>query len=402
MKWFNNLKIQSKLIVSFSIIIILLVTLGLSSLSQLGGINNKANEIINNWMPSCVTLAKLNTKIADLRRQELQHILSQTPQEMDLYESRINSAFDSVKKLRAAYEPLISSDEERNSYNEFADEWSKYTEINKSLVALSRQNRTEEAKALQRGDSKIYYDQAVKTLQKLIEMNDKGADGAKEAAAVTYSSAKISISIIIGVSVILAFFMAIFIARLLGKGINQVLERFEMLEKESLTNLENGSLQMAEGNLDFKIVSNVQPLDINSKDEIGQLAASANQIINKVQGTVSALENAASIVRAIVEESKFFTQSALDGKLSTKGQADKFKGAYKDVVNGFNNTMEAFATPINKSTKILEAMAQGDLTSRMDGEYKGDYKLIKDSINQLADSMGGALSEVQEAVQATA
>ncbi|MGE5497438.1 MAG: MCP four helix bundle domain-containing protein, partial [Syntrophothermus sp.] len=282
MKWFNNLKIQSKLIVSFSIIIILLVTLGLSSLSQLGGINNKANEIINNWMPSCVTLAKLNTKIADLRRQELQHILSQTPQEMDLYESRINSAFDSVKKLRSVYEPLISSDEERNIYNGFADEWSKYTEINKSLVALSRQNKTEEAKALQRGDSKIYYDQAVKILQKLIEINDKGADNTKEAAAATYSSAKISISIIIGISVILAFFMAIFIARLLGKGINQVLERFDRLEKESLTNLENGSFQMAEGNLDFKIVSNVQPLDINSKDEIGQLAASANQIINKV------------------------------------------------------------------------------------------------------------------------
>ncbi|MGE5353084.1 MAG: methyl-accepting chemotaxis protein [Acidobacteriota bacterium] len=402
MKWFNNLKIQAKLLVSFSLVVLLLIILGLSSLSQLGNVNNKTKEITESWMPSCLTLANLNTEIANLRRQELQHILSLTSQEMDLYENRMNTNFDNVKKLRVTYEPLITSDEERNGYNEFVDAWGKYIEVNKSLIALSRQNKTDEAKALQRGESKTYYDKAVSDLKKLIDLNNRGAAKAGQDAADTYSSGALRILLMIVVSVILAFFLSTFIARLIGKRVNLILERFDRLEKESLANLENGALKMAEGNLDFKIASNVQALEVNSKDEIGQLANSANQIINKVQGTVSALENAASIVRAIVEESKFFTQSALDGKLSTKGQAEKFKGAYKDVVNGFNNTMEAFATPINKSTKILEAMAQGDLTSRMDGEYKGDYKLIKDSINMLADSMNSALSEVQEAVQATA
>ena len=47
-------------------------------------------------------------------------------------------------------------------------------------------------------------------------------------------------------------------------------------------------------------------------------------------------------------------------------------------------------------------MATGDLTVRMQGEYQGDLRLIKESINKVGASLEEALRKVSEAVSATA
>ncbi|HEX2983524.1 MAG TPA: methyl-accepting chemotaxis protein, partial [Ignavibacteriales bacterium] len=70
--------------------------------------------------------------------------------------------------------------------------------------------------------------------------------------------------------------------------------------------------------------------------------------------------------------------------------------------DGLNKTLDAVVTPVNESKVVLEKMSKGDLTVRMAGDYKGDYKILKDSINHLGKSMSDALGEVMLAVQSTA
>ena len=67
-----------------------------------------------------------------------------------------------------------------------------------------------------------------------------------------------------------------------------------------------------------------------------------------------------------------------------------------------NITFEAFAKPIGESNSILNTIANGDLTTRMTGDYKGDYAIIKTGINKLADSFSRTIEEVHVAVQAAA
>ena len=79
-----------------------------------------------------------------------------------------------------------------------------------------------------------------------------------------------------------------------------------------------------------------------------------------------------------------------------------FRGGYREVVKGMNSTLDAIIKPINESGKVLEVLSQGNLTVRMEGDYKGDYSKIKHSINSLADSFNDALSEITSAVHAAA
>jgi methyl-accepting chemotaxis protein len=107
-------------------------------------------------------------------------------------------------------------------------------------------------------------------------------------------------------------------------------------------------------------------------------------------------------LRTLVFDLKNLTQSAREGHLENRTDELKYNGAYAEIVNGVNKTLDAIILPVKESTNVLEIMATGDLSIRMKGEYKGDYQLIKNSINKLGESLSGVLNEVNRAIQATA
>jgi methyl-accepting chemotaxis protein len=70
---------------------------------------------------------------------------------------------------------------------------------------------------------------------------------------------------------------------------------------------------------------NVQ-VEAGSKDEIGMLMVSFQKIIKALQG--------------LEAESKELTKAAVEGNLTMRGGVGKFQGGYKQIVEGFNRTMD--------------------------------------------------------------
>lgn len=104
----------------------------------------------------------------------------------------------------------------------------------------------------------------------------------------------------------------------------------------------------------------------------------------------------------ITNEINSITEATNNGNLSVRGNETKFNGGFKVILSGINNMLDSVIIPIREGADVLADMAKGDLTKRVDGKYKGDLKLITDSINKVADSLDAALKEVAEAISATA
>jgi len=117
---------------------------------------------------------------------------------------------------------------------------------------------------------------------------------------------------------------------------------------------------------------------------------------------VPALNGISQKLRDLIAETKQLTEAAAAGKLSMRGNLAIFSGGYKEIIEGFNNTLNAVITPINDAGEVLSVISKGDLTARITKEYKGDFNALKDNINKLAESMASALLEVAEAISATA
>lgn len=213
-------------------------------------------------------------------------------------------------------------------------------------------------------------------------------------------------------SIIVFFILAVVVTFIFSYVINSRISR-------SLLHLKTAADKISVGETDVKVSS-------DSEDEIGMLNKSFERLINVQKERAIAAENIAAgefnnielysendtlgramnnqvdTIRKLIDETKTLIESAKTGNLKNRGQADKFKGSWAELIHGINSVLDEIILPVTEGSDTLEVMATGDLTARVKGDYKGDHAKIKNSINRLGESLSGLISSVVDAVNATA
>lgn len=108
--------------------------------------------------------------------------------------------------------------------------------------------------------------------------------------------------------------------------------------------------------------------------------------------------NIGRIVSDVVGETGRLADSARQGQLSVRGNPDRVNFEFRGIIEGINGLLEAFLAPIVEAASVLEQLAKKDLCARMDGDYRGDFAKMKDSMNTTAQALHDALVQVSEAV----
>ncbi|MFQ5531583.1 MAG: methyl-accepting chemotaxis protein, partial [Candidatus Nanoarchaeia archaeon] len=196
--------------------------------------------------------------------------------------------------------------------------------------------------------------------------------------------------------------ISVLFSKSISNRIYLILDRMKSLSNICINNLAKGSEQLSNGDLNINIKTGTPPLVIDSNDEIGQIAENMNKIISDIKVTANSVEKSVIVIKDTVDEINLIVESSINGDLFKRGNERRFNGSFKELINGLNNTLEAFNKPIEEQKLVLEKLSSGDLTARMVGNYKGDFLNIKESVNSLAISFSNALSDVKNAVDATA
>jgi methyl-accepting chemotaxis protein len=132
----------------------------------------------------------------------------------------------------------------------------------------------------------------------------------------------------------------------------------------------------------------------------GQLTANQNVDRKDELGTLmTAVEKTSGTLRDLVDEVKALAQASVDGRLQTRANVDRFEGGYRDVLSGFNSTLDAVVVPINEAQAVLEKMAAKDMTVRIQGDYKGDHANIKAAVNRAVENLEKSLQRVTETAE---
>ena len=99
-------------------------------------------------------------------------------------------------------------------------------------------------------------------------------------------------------------------------------------------------------------------------------------------------------IRELTSEANTLASAATAGDLSRRGDAQHFQGAYRELVQGINNIIDAMTAPMNEAAVVLDRLAHKDLTVRMTGEYRGDHARIVAALNTAMDNMEVALAQI--------
>jgi methyl-accepting chemotaxis protein len=304
---FINLKISGKIISVVAAVMLLMLGLGAVSVLELSKVNASTREIATNWLPSVQAVDNITSSSSLFRRFELQHILSDDAEGWERYEKSMAETERKLAQLIVGYQKLISSPEEKKLYENYLAGWKSYQDVVSKELALSRASHVKEALALNRGDGKKSFDAAMEALEKNAALNKKGSDDAYLTAQAVYDQSRVIIIGVISVALILGLGLALLVARIISRA------------------LQNGvavAERLAQGDLSVAI-------DVVSRDETGQLMAAMKKMaenlktmISQINGTATQVASAASQLQSTSERIATGAEevAAQSGTVATAGE----------------------------------------------------------------------------------
>jgi methyl-accepting chemotaxis protein len=102
-------------------------------------------------------------------------------------------------------------------------------------------------------------------------------------------------------------------------------------------------------------------------------------------------------IQNLINELERISEAAINGDLKIRGNAARFEGGYRQIVNEFNQSLEAIIKPVNETSEVLQEMAAGNLNVQLSGSYQGDLALLAQAVNHTIDSFNEILTEFYRA-----
>ncbi len=98
-------------------------------------------------------------------------------------------------------------------------------------------------------------------------------------------------------------------------------------------------------------------------------------------------------VRVLIAEAGKLREAVEEGKLAVRGDVARVTHEFRPIVEGMNETMEAFAKPLAMTVEYVTRTSKGDIPPRITDEYRGDFNQIKDAFNTCIDAVNALVAD---------
>ncbi len=281
MAWLKNLPISRKFIYAFGIVCGLCILLGAYSFITFSGISKKNQDVSEVKFPSVVQLASIRDGIQQTRRWDLGMLLCQTPECL---------AKDNAERLQGiaeyqagvkAYEPLISTPEDRAHFQKFTALFAQYLDISNRSKALLDATKTGDALDLILADSSLaLINNSQAAANAAFDLNVKeGTKGISSAATSSNRATWINAGVTFFI-VLLCAMTGLLLTRLIAPPLQAATAALERVAAKDLT------------------VS----VDESGSDEIGRLSAALNVCVASMRTVIESVAQGAETLSAATTE----------------------------------------------------------------------------------------------------
>lgn len=279
MKWFKNLKIAQKLIPAFILVALFIGVVGVVGVSNMKSMYLNSNSMHDYNLKSVQNLTSLKQNYADIRSDLLKIAYQQDLKNKDDVKKEINNLTDKSDEIISNYEKTLLSKEETDVFTQLKSDRDTYKTVGDKVIKFVDENNYKDAdanySAVTETRKKIYDD-----MDKLINNNINQADKADSQNEATYKSSLVITITVIVVGLVVAIMLGLCIAIMISKELNKVLVFANALGEGDLT----------------------KSIDVDTKDEIGNLAGALNKAGENVRELISSIIDSAGEISSTSEE----------------------------------------------------------------------------------------------------
>jgi len=111
------------------------------------------------------------------------------------------------------------------------------------------------------------------------------------------------------------------------------------------------------------------------------------------------VEQVRTNLRALIEDATRLAAAVVDGRLDERADARRHSGGFRTVIEGVNNVMDAVIGPLTEVSRVLGAMADGDLTQTIGTAYRGQLEELRVAANTTVGKLAETISQVASAME---
>jgi len=450
MEFFRNLSIARKLAIAFTLTTVTTLAVGGFAVVRLKQATAQLDEVSARYMPAVQYMDRIRADLAEVRIAELSQLSHlDEPQFVAEYNQRILDQRNKLAEHRKQYEALAASSEQQRLYAELQKNLDAYFNAHALMENAIAGGQNALAQTISNDQSRVSRRDLFESIEQLSVYVVAALD--REVAAASTAQAR-SITIIITCMVLLGILSAllgVFIVRSIVLPIGAALRVVDdvasgRLEgdidtsrkdevgsllvtmkrmQEQLKAVIAAQLTMArehdEGQISYRMdetrfpgefgrmVGGVNALvaqhigvkmravDVMRHYARGDLSVDMDRLPGEKAVITDAMDSTKASLSAINSEIKRLAAAAAAGDFSQRGDVDRFEYDFRDMVGGLNSLMHTTDNNLGHLSQLLQAIAQGDLTKRMEGDFNGVFARMRDDGNASMEQLAAIVTRIQ-------
>ncbi|NYZ61708.1 methyl-accepting chemotaxis protein, partial [Luteimonas deserti] len=141
----------------------------------------------------------------------------------------------------------------------------------------------------------------------------------------------------------------------------------------------------------------VDAIDVLQEYANGDLTRDARRLPGSRAMLHEAMDAAKASLLAINGEIRRLSAAAALGDFSLRGDETAYRADFRAMVEGLNAMMATSDRNLGELSRLLRAIADGDLTVRMDGDFQGVFAQMRDDANATVAQLTGIVGRIQAA-----
>ncbi|MBW5412611.1 methyl-accepting chemotaxis protein [Pseudomonas sp. MAG002Y] len=284
----RTLKIAPRLAAGFGLMALIVLGLGLFSMSQMSNMREQSREVDAHWLPAIAALGDMNMHMMRVRVFSLRLFTADTDQRRQETANKLSAVKAELKDAEARYETMVQLPSEQELYTQFKKLQDAYLIHQAEMTRLVMSGDKVSANIILNAQMAGIADELAASLKKLSQYSADESGKAADKAEAAYNAGKLGVSLAIAlafaITVLLAWVMSRSIVRPLGQAVSS-------------------ARAVASGNLSV-------PVQVEGKDEVGQLLESLAIMQGNLRDAIEQISSSSTQLASAAEELNLVTESS--------------------------------------------------------------------------------------------
>ncbi len=261
---------------------------------------------------------------------------------------------DTIDQDAAEFAKSILTKEGREHFREFTDSWKLNKGVLETALRLGEEGKSRELSLLLKGEIAQNGSIALDALVEQVNSKIKQAKRSSNENNVLSQKATLLMSLF----TLVAIFLGLGLGWIITRGIRRQLGGEPAFVAELAGKVARGDLSTI--------------IDTAGKDP-GSI--------------IVAMKEMSDAISSLIADAGTLTQAAMAGKLVVRADPAKHQGDFRDLMTGFNETLDAVIGPLNMAAKYVDRIAKGEMPEKISDSYYGDFNEIKLNLNNCIDNI---------------